>query len=989
MSTSTTTPQRNNTVEVDLKKTDYTIRDYGETEEIKQDVRDQYRNPEEIIDTIDDQGPGYRPVMHMLGRAAGGSRVHIRIHGVKPYFYVPFNEFGQELQEKDEVIGWEKGHENIQGDHMVKVYTRVPGDVPRVRGEYDHHEADILFPNRFLIDNDIEGSFRIPEEHATPEPTDLTVEQILEGDYNRTSRVCFCDIEVDNRGGFPDAGEADREVTCVRVYDNYVEDYQLFLYREDAPVVSHDKAKVRVFTDEETMLQRFNEYLNTRDFDAITGWNFSNFDSRYLVNRLDTLSDREDAEVSRSDISKLGSAYDDGEYFGAKIKGLSVVDMYKAYENLQFSELDSYRLEDVAQEELGVGKIKDTRSLYELWQNDVQKLVEYNVRDVELLVRLEEEQDIIKFYEEVANYSGGRLGEVVDVTKPVDLTVLRAVNGEYALPSAANVETDEFEGAKVFDPIRGLRQNVAVLDLASLYPMSMKTVNAGPETKDPSGELVAPNGTQFTTDRTAVVVDIIDELLEERQQYKDLRDQNHPDSKMFKVYDRKQSAVKVIMNTLYGVMGWDRFRLQDKDVGAAVTAVGRECIKFTEQVVEEMGYEVIYGDTDSVMVELGDVDLDDLSDREYIKHVLSEHDCETVDEFRSYLSEHRGEMSDDKFQSYLATMAMGFRLEERINERYDDFALDELNAEEHFFDIEFEKLYRTFFQAGKKKRYAGNITWKEGKIKDKLDIVGFEYTRSDYSKVAKQLFERVFDHILRGGTLQDLSSDVNDVIDKLRSEEYDPDEFGIPASVSQSFDEYDTMTPAAKGGQYANQQFNAGIQAGDKPKMNYVERILPDENGEVPYPMPDPDTSKSQPCCWMNYEDIPDVIEWNWDKYIENQIKKPIMRVLEGTDWTWQEVKTGDRQPRLGEYNFEDETANTGATVAEYDDGDGGDPLEEEFDSEDQLPWEEKEMEARRLLSETQGMLDDWDGEESEDQETSEADMTPVSEGPADLDTFM
>lgn len=935
------------TVPVDIKKTDYTIRDWEDTDDLKQHIMDNSESPERLIRVIEEHGDGLRPVMHILGRAPGGSRVHVRVHGVKPYFYVPYDEFDESIQNKTQVIGWEKGHENIQGEHMVRVYTRIPGDVPKVRGEYDHHEADILFPNRFLIDQGIEGSMTIPEEHATPEPTDITVDQIGEATYNQPNRICFCDIEVDDSQGFPSQDRAEKEVVCVTVYDNYREDYQIFLYHPEFPEVSHSEAKVRMYETEVGMLRGFVDYLGTRDFDAITGWNFTDFDSRYLLNRLDNLQDRENVEeLEPEDLSTLGSAYDDG-YFGAKIKGLAVFDLLRGYKNLQFTELDSYRLEDVAQEELGTGKIKDDRGLYELWQTEPQKLVDYNVKDVKLTVQLEEEQGIVKFYEEIANYAGGRLGEMSDVTKPVDVIVLRAVNDRWALPSAKNVETEEFEGAKVFDPIMGVKENVVVLDLASLYPMSMKTINAGPETKDPDGELVAPNGVSFNNDQDAVVVEIIDEMLEERQKYKDLRDEQPVDSKQFKIYDRKQSAVKVVMNTLYGVMGWDRFRLQDKDVGAAVTSVGREVIKFTQRVVEDMGYEAIYGDTDSVMIHLG-----------------PGHTKEEVKE-------------------------IGFELEERINEAYDDFARDRLNAEEHFFDIEFEKLYRTFFQSGRKKRYAGHITWKEGKDKDTLDIVGFEYQRSDYSKVAKQLMERVFNHILRGGTLNDISEDVNRVIERLKNEDYDPDKFGIPASITMDFDDYDTKTVAVKGAIYSNEHFDAGIQPGDKPKMNYVDKVLPGEDGVCQYPMPDRDKSKSQPCCWMNYGDIPGVVKWNWEQYIENQIKSPTERILEGTDWTWDEVITGDRQPRLGEYNFEDNADGSEQSPVKFGEDETVDEDLDDFDSDEMFPWEEQEIQARNQVSETQEALDGWEDDDDEDDEVVEASMVQLDDGPTNLDDYL
>lgn len=978
-------------VRVDLTKTDYTIENWDDIADIKSEIKDHDYNSDKVIDTINDYDSAIRPVIHMLCRTDGGTRVHLRVHGTKPYFYVPHEEFDEELKENDKVTGFEKGHEDIQGKHVVKVFTRIPGDVPKARSGYDHYEADILYPNRVLIDAGIEGSMTIPEEHATPEPTDVTIDQLENDDYSTKSRICFCDIEVDDSEGFPDQERAEREVTCITAYDNYVEEYIVFLYHPELPEVSHPEADVRVYTSEVRMLRSFAEYILVRDFDAITGWNFTDFDSRYLVNRLDNLNDKDtDVDIGKSDLSTLDSAYDDG-WFGAKIKGMSVVDMLRAYKNIQFTELDSYSLEDVAQEELGTGKITDNRDLHILWEDDPQKLVDYNFKDVELTVKLEEKQDIIKFYEEIANYVGGRLAEVIDASKAVDIKVLRAVNDTWAVPSSRNVESgdEEFEGAKVFDPIMGVRENVIVLDLKSLYPMSMKTINAGPETKDPDGELVAPNGIRFTNEEDTVVVEIIDEMLEERQQYKDLRDQHPPDSDQYAIYDRKQTAVKVVMNTLYGVLGWDRFRLYDQDAGAAVTSVGREVIKFTEEVAGEMGYQSVYGDTDSVMLQIDEIDQDIINDEEAVQRVLDIHEVESIDEFRQFVEDKRGDMSDADFNEFFAILVIGYEMEERINNRYDEFAKRELNADEHFFQIEFEKLYKTFFQSGKKKRYAGNITYKEGKLKDSLDIVGFEYQRSDYSKVAKQLMKEVFDIILRGGSLEDISETVNERVNKLENLEYDPDDFGIPASITKNFDDYDTETLAVKGSRYANKHFDAGIQPGDKPKMNYVKRILPGDDGVLHYPMPDSDKSKSQPCCWMNFEDIPEVIQWDWEKYIDIQIKSPLKRILAGTDWTWAEVISGNRQPKLGEYEFNNETDDVGANRVKMKEDNPTAEDDEHFRDDFDSQWEKEQYEARKRVSEAQGMLGDWDEEDNDEEEPIQIDAVTLDDGPSTLDDFL
>ncbi len=113
---------------------------------------------------------------------------------------------------------------------------------------------------------------------------------------------------------------------------------------------------------------------------------------------------------------------------------------------------------------------------------------------------------------------------------------------------------DEFEGgATVFEPATGLRENVVVLDLKSLYPMAMMTINASPETKNPDGELRAPNGVRFSRKPDGLTRSIIAELLEERDERKRLRNLYPPfGSPEYVLYDLQQNVLKVIMNSYYG-----------------------------------------------------------------------------------------------------------------------------------------------------------------------------------------------------------------------------------------------------------------------------------------------------------------------------------------------------------------------------------------------------------------------------------------------------
>ena len=877
MSTIADTGEIDMSVQVDLKKVDYVTDWNNDPRELVEKIAAPGDDIDRAMEMVEGWDRWPQPVMVMVGRTSSGKRVVLLNTEIEPYFYVPAVEYDGEIDDDDKCMGVEFGHTNPDGENMVRIYTRIPGDVPSLRDEYNHHEADILFPNRFLIDAGITGSIKIPADHATEYPTQIELDEIQDCDFNYESRICFCDIEVDDSNGFPEQDVAKEQVTSISVYDNYTKEYTLFMQHPDTPQLEGLDANVRMFSNEEDMIESFVEYLRNYRFDVITGWNFDDFDMRYLVNRLDFLNDlKDDFDLEASDLSILKSAYDEG-YFGAKVKGMSVVDMLRAYRNSKFSESDSYKLEDVAQEELGEGKIKDDRELYEIWQNDPQKFAEYNIKDVRLTVELEEQQAIIKFFEEVADYVGGRLSECVDASKAVDMKILRAVSGKWAVPSGKQAEGMDFEGGAVFDPITGVKENVVVLDLKSLYPMCMKTINAGINTKDPDGDIVAPDGTRFSSETTAVVVDIIDELLEERQKYKDLRDECEPGTKEHEIYDRKQGAIKIVMNTLYGVMGWDKFRLADVDVGSAVTATGRAVIKFTEKVVEEMGYEVTYGDTDSVMIELGE------------------------------------EMTTEE------ALEVGKKLEDKLNERYDDFAKEELNVDEHFFEMEFEKMYRRYFQAGSKKRYAGHIVWKEGKEVDDTDIVGFEFKRSDYAKVAKTIQEELLSLIVRGGSMDDVHAILNETLEKIRNEDYNLEDLGIPSSITKNFDSYDNKTSAVRGAEYANDHLDDSIRPGDKPKKYFIKRLGDNPLLDSDIPAPPTDGDDNMFVCVSDPNVIPDTWTIDWDIFIDKQVKSPAERVLEGTSWSWNEVLTGDRQPRLGEYDFEDRSSDESTAVSVED----------------------------------------------------------------------
>lgn len=867
--------------------------------------------------TIERNGDEF-PVLHVFGRTREKEAVHVRVYDFRPYFYTSRAELDiaegasdppsasdviDSRLEEDGLTGVETyedrtgaredtpdrssetvvTYRSIRGEELVKVFGRTPRDVGQLRDRFDHFEADILFPNRLLIDKDVQSGVRVPRRELDDGSLKVHHTELEAVELSVDPRVHVLDIEVDDRNGFPEEGE--ETIVCLTSHDSYRDEYVVWLYESARGAHGPDAidgyepignkaltVDVRRFDSEDDMLEDYVSYVETTDPDLMTGWNFTDFDAPYLIDRIERLENGHD-RLEADRLSRVDEIWR-SDWQGPNVKGRVIFDLLYAYQRTQFTELDSYRLDAVGEVELGVGKERYPGDIGDLWEDEPERLLEYNLRDVELCVELNRKQDIIPFWEEVASFVGCKLEDAPTPGDAVDMYVLHKVHGNFALPSKGQHESEDYEGGAVFDPVTGVRENVCVLDLKSLYPMCMRTINASPETKvDPSmydGETyVAPNGSHFRKQPNGIIREMVDELLTEREHKKARRNDHDPDDPEYERYDRQQAAVKVIMNSLYGTLGWERFRLYDKEMGAAVTATGRDVIEFTAETVADIDKEVIYGDTDSVMLELG------------------------------------GDVSKDE------AIEQSFKIEGHINAAYDEFAKRELDADEHFFEIEFEKLYRRFFQAGKKKRYAGHIVWSEGKDVDDIDITGFEYQRSDIAPITKEVQKQVLEMIVTGTDIDDVTTYVHEVIQRVESGDVSLDEIGIPGGIGKRLDNYDTDTAHVRGAKYANLLFGTNFARGSKPKRVYLKKVHPEyfrrieAEGELD-PSEDPlygEFKRDPDVICFEYDDqVPDAFEVDYDKMVDKTLKGPIARILEALDISWEEVKSGQEQTGLGSF---------------------------------------------------------------------------------------
>lgn len=778
-----------------------------------------------------------KPIINLFGRDSKGTTHRVDIVGFKPYFFILAAESPKvippaELDPNE--------YFSIRHEPLVKVITQKPGDIFESREKFSkHYEGDILYTLRFLIDTKIKSGFSYTQSPCT-------IEDINPVDLNYSARVCIVDIECSDEHGFPDATKD--PIFCITAYDSFTKRYITFVVAtlsiDETPKengcfdpVCHD---VLTYTDEKSLLVDFCEYIKSTDPDILTGWNFTQFDAPYIMGRMEVFG------IPRDAWSRLPS----GNTGRIEIKGRQLFDLLAGYKRMHLGEQPSYRLDAIALEELGKQKIRFTGKVCDLWKEDPTNLVYYNFTDVELCVGIDAKDETVEFHRHVAQYAGCPLEKTTNSMPIIDMLVLReAKENNFILPSKAGVVNtqESFEGATVIAPMVGVQENVIVLDAKSLYPMSMMTINASPETKDPNGELRAPNGIRFKKSPDGLVRKIQAKFSRERDELKKERNKYPFDSREYKLLNMKQDVIKVCMNSYYGVSANPMFRLNDRDVGAAITSVGRALLEHNKKIVEGERYKIVQGDTDGLSVKIP-------------KSIGRE-----------------------------GTMFIAKELEQLINNSYPQFAKEVLNADVQYFSVKFEKLYQRFFSGGKKKRYAGLLVWKEGVDAHKIDIVGFETKRSDSPKVTRDAMKTLIEMVLEGKSYEEIQSTISDVVRKYRAGKYTLDEIGIPGGIGKALEDYDIQDAQVRAAVYSNTYLGTNFGKGSKPKRLYIKNVT------SKYP-------RTDVVCFEYADQVPKEFVIDLDMMLEKTLKTPLSRIMEPLNFNWCEFDPAT--PTLGKWGL-------------------------------------------------------------------------------------
>lgn len=475
-------------------------------------------------------------------------------------------------------------------------------------------------------------------------------------------------------------------------------------------------------TDEPKLIHRLIAWFAVYDPDFIIGWSVVSFDLALLYRR--ALLHRIPLRMGRGGTLLEWKVDNKFRPETLSLPGRVVLDGID-WLRAAFYHFERYSLEFVARALLGEGKaIHDvenrTQEIDQLFVGDKQGLAHYNLTDSRLVWDIFDRTQLWDFVLARAELTGlelGRVGASVAAFNHLYLPHLHRAG--YVAPDAPASQGIESPGGYVMDSVPGLYQHILVFDFKSLYPSIIRTFLIDPKgliegLQLPGSECVPGFlGGRFSRQQP-ILPKLIQNLSEQREKAK--RESNAPLSQ----------AIKIIMNSLYGVLGSQGCVFHDAKLASSITMRGHQIMKQTRAWIEEMGYQVIYGDTDSTFVWLGE----------------------------------EPELTD--------VAQLGQSIATKINTKWQTKIQREFQLES-FLELQFERHYEQFFmptlrgsEEGSKKRYVG--AWRNAQGKLEIIFKGMEQVRSDWSPLARniqaQLYERMFNQ-------RDISGYLTSVIGEL------------------------------------------------------------------------------------------------------------------------------------------------------------------------------------------------------------------------------
>ncbi len=682
--------------------------------------------------------------VQIFGRLENGQSF-ITLNKMNPYFFLEEKDL-EKIKKVLEKYKIEKTNlKNFHEEELIKISSENQESINKLT-EFLHsqkintYEADIKPHIRFLIDKDILGTINIEGDYETAERVERFYKnpEITPVYFKPTLKIVSIDIETSKNSS---------QLFCIGVYSDKEKKNFLIGKEKEENIVN--------CSSEEDCLEKFKSYIIKLDPDIITGWNIINFDLKYLQEKHKKYKISFDIGRNNSEI-KIRIEKNFFRSSSAEIIGRQVLDgltlikdpFIQEAPTIKNAKFDSYTLENVSQEILKTGKLIKGKSRHdeieELYKKDKKKLVEYNLLDCELAYKILEKTGILNLAIERSQLTGLPLDKLTASIAAFDsLYIRKAHKKNLASPTTRYSSKEEkIKGGYVQQANPGIYHNVLVLDFKSLYPSIIRTFNIDPSSfleKKAPNTIESPNKAYFkNTD--GILPEIIESLHKEREKAKSEK------------RELSSYAIKIIMNSFFGVLASPNCRYFNFDMANAITHFGQYLIKLTAEKINKKGFNVIYSDTDSVFVE---------TNLEKIK-----------------------------------ANKLGEEIQKEINDFYKIFTKKEYNRES-FLELEFEKQYLSLMipkvrnlenEKGAKKRYAGLI---EKNGKEELEIVGLEAIRGDWTEAAQEFQKEL---LIKAFHKEPIEKFIQDYIKKIKSGKLDS-QLIYKKSIRKNLNDYTKTTP--------------------------------------------------------------------------------------------------------------------------------------------------------------------------------------------------
>jgi len=681
--------------------------------------------------------------VYLFGRLENG-KSFASVHDFAPYFFIRQQDSKKASSLLKKFHVEETKLADFRGKKVSKISSGNQAELQKLasalrKKKIELYESDLTPVTRFIIDNNLLGAVKIePEDEEPGERVDLIFSnpKIVPSETKPKLKVIALDIE---------SGKKTNDLFCIGLYsDNYRKNF----------IVGESKHPDTVSCkDERAALEKFREEIISQDPDIITGWHVIDFDLLYLKRKFeennipfDIGRTNEQARIKiESNFMRTSTATIPGRQV---LDGLYLLrdPFIKEAPSIKEKKFESYTLEDVSQALLGEGKILKGKERHDeiesLYETNKGKLIDYNLKDCMLAYDILEKTKTIDLAIERSMLTGLPLNRLTASIAAFDSLYIREARKRGLVsPSLDYKERGErIKGGYVMDSVPGIYHNVLVLDFKSLYPSIIKTFNIDPASyleKKEKGSIESPNKAYFKNE-AGILPEIISKLHEEREKAK--REKRELSS----------YAIKIIMNSFFGVLASPNCRYYSLKMANAITHFVQFIIKLTAKEIKKLGYKTIYSDTDSVFVETN-------TNKEKANKI-------------------------------------GKEIQDHINKFYQDYVKKNYNRQS-FLELEFEKQYLSFLmpkvrgsELGSKKRYAGLL---EKNGKEKMEIVGLEAIRGDWTDAAREFQTKLLDKIFHK---EEFVQFIRDYVKSLQKGKLDG-KLVYRKSIRKSLAEYTKTTP--------------------------------------------------------------------------------------------------------------------------------------------------------------------------------------------------